>query len=126
MNFLNAPNCKTWTSETKRVEISTKRSNKFAQISAQIKQEKLMNAVHKNLRHLVCMRQYLTTYAIPSASMLGYAKRMRRGKGAKKSMQDPDASQDPASQLENPDGQCRGLVEVPGRGLAAPAAKKHG
>ena len=73
MNFLNAPNCKTWTPDSKRVEISTKRSNKFAQISAQIKQEKLMNAVHKNLRHLVCMRQYLTTYAIPSASMLGYA-----------------------------------------------------
>ena len=83
-----------------------------------------MNAVHKNLRHLVCMGQYLTTYAIPSASMLGYAKKRRRGKGAKKSMQDPDASQDPASQLENPDGQCRGLAEVPGRGLAVPAAKK--
>ena len=56
--------------------------------------------------------------------MLGYAKKRRRGKGAKKSMQDPDASQDPASQLENPDGQCRGLAEVPGRGLAVPAAKK--
>ena len=70
----------------------------------QTRRSKLLNAVHKNLRHLVCMGEYLTTYAVPSASMLGAAKKRR--KGGKKSRQDPDASQDPASQLDNPDGQC--------------------
>ena len=71
----------------------------------QTRRSKLLNAVHKNLRQLVCMGEYLTTYAVPSASMLGAAKKKR--KGGKKSRQDPDASQDPASQLDNPDGQCK-------------------
>ena len=70
----------------------------------QTRRSKLLNAVHKNLRQLVCMGEYLTTHAVPSASMLGAAKKRR--KGGKKSRQDPDASQDPASQLDNPDGQC--------------------
>ncbi len=70
----------------------------------QTRRSALLNAVHKNLRQLVCMGAYLSTYAVPSASMLGAAKKKR--KGGKKSRQDPDASQDPASQLDNPDGQC--------------------
>jgi hypothetical protein len=70
----------------------------------QTRRSALLNVVHKNLRQLVCMGAYLSTYAVPSASMLGAVKKKR--KGGKKSRKDPDASQDPASQLDNPDGQC--------------------
>ena len=57
------------------------------------------------------MGGYLTTYAVPSARMLGAAKKRRKGR--KKSRHDPDASQDPASQLDNPDGQCERPEDTP-------------
>ena len=40
----------------------------------QTRRSKLLNAVHKNLRQLMCMGEYVTTYAVPSAIWLGLPK----------------------------------------------------
>ena len=58
----------------------------------------------------MCMGEYVTTYAVPSASMVGAAKKRRKGR--KKCGQNPGASQDPASQLDISDGQFEGAEDT--------------
>ena len=60
----------------------------------------MLNAVHKNLGHLVRVGQILATFDAPSGSQLESAKKKEKNKGRIK-----NARQDPAQQLDNPDGQ---------------------
>ena len=65
----------------------------------QTRRSQVLNAVHKNLGHLVRVGQILATFDAPSGSQLGSAKK-KKNKGRIK-----NACQDPAQQLDNPDGQ---------------------
>ena len=68
------------------------------------RRSQLMNSIHKGMRFLTHMGNFLVSYHVASASMLGAAKKRR--KGGTKSRRGPDASQDEESQLHHLDGQC--------------------
>jgi hypothetical protein len=68
------------------------------------RRSQLMNSIHKGMRYLTHMGNFLVSYHVASASMLGAAK--KRKKGGTKSRRGPDASQDEESQLHHLDGQC--------------------
>jgi hypothetical protein len=63
------------------------------------RRSQLMNSIHKGMRQLTHMARFLGTYDVASVSMLGAAKKRRRAWKREK------ASQDPAPQLDHPDGQ---------------------
>jgi hypothetical protein len=67
----------------------------------QTRRSQVLNAVHKNMGHLVRVGQILATFDAPSGSQLESAKmKKKKNKGRIK-----NARQDPAQQLDNPDGQ---------------------
>ena len=70
--------------------------------SHQGRRSQLLNSIHKGMRQLTHMGRFLVTYHVASATQLSSKKRR---KNEKKSRNDPDASQDPAPQLDHSDGQ---------------------